>query len=163
MADDTLALTGRQLHILTAVLDTLLPGGDGFPSASAADTAPFLVDQLGRSVREEWLLPLLAGLEDVAGGDFAAQSAEQRTVLLEQLEAAQPLVFIRLQALAYYSYYAQPAVVAAIQALGYDYNQAPQPLGYAMDPFNPGNPTHRPAVPRGTYKRTLDMARAGQA
>lgn len=163
MADDTLALTGRQLHILTAVLDTLLPGGDGFPSASAAGTAPFLVDQLGRSVREEWLLPLLAGLEDVAGGDFAAQSAEQRTVLLEQLEAAEPLVFIRLQALAYYSYYAQPAVVAAIQALGYDYNQAPQPLGYAMDPFNPGNPTHRPAVPRGTYKRTLDMARAGQA
>jgi hypothetical protein len=158
-----MALTGRQLHILTAVLDTLLPGGDGFPSASVADTAPFLIDQLGQSVREEWLLPLLAGLEGAAGGDFAVQFAEQRTVLLQQLEAAQPLVFIRLQALAYYSYYAQPAVVAAIRALDHDYNQAPQPLGYAMAPFDPANPTHRPAVPRGTYKRTLDMVRVVRA
>ncbi|MGH2346822.1 MAG: hypothetical protein ACRDG4_16470, partial [Chloroflexota bacterium] len=74
MTDDTIALTSRQVHVLAAVLDTLLPGGDGFPSASAADTAPFLIDQLGQSVREEWLLPLLAGLEVAAAGDFAAQS-----------------------------------------------------------------------------------------
>ncbi|MGH2345551.1 MAG: hypothetical protein ACRDG4_10025, partial [Chloroflexota bacterium] len=88
-----------------------------------------------------------------------AQSAAQRTALLQQLEVARPLVFIRLQALAYYSYYAQPAVVTAIKALGHDYNQAPQPLGYAMAPFDPANLMHRPAVPRGAYKRTLDMAR----
>jgi hypothetical protein len=159
MVDDTPSLTGGQARDLTAVLDTLLPGGEGFPSASATDTSTFLLDQPAPSALKEWLLPLLSGLDDAAGGDFEAADAEQRTALLRQLEAAQPLSFNRLLALAYYSYYAQPAVITAIQALGHDYNQTPQPLGYAMAPFDPTNPTHLPAVPRGTYMRTLDMAR----
>jgi hypothetical protein len=159
MVDDALTLTERQGQGLVAVLDTLLPGGEGFPSASTVDTSAFLLDQLGPGALQEWLLPLLSGLDDAAGGDFAAGSAEQRDPLLQQLEAAQPLPFARLLALAYYSYYAQPAVIAAIQTLGHDYNQTPQPLGYAMAPFDPTNPTHLPAVPRGTYLRTLDMAR----
>jgi hypothetical protein len=159
MVDDTAALTGRQGHALAAVLDTLLPGGEGFPSASATDTAAFLLDQVGGAALEEWLLPLLSGLDDAAGGEFAAGTAEQRTALLQQLEATQPLPFAKLLALAYYSYYAQPAVIAAIQALGHDYNQTPQPLGYEMAPFDPANPTHLPAVPRGAYMRTLDIVR----
>ena len=159
MVDDTPALTGRQANALAAVLDTLLPGGEGFPSASVTDTSAFLVEQVGPIALHEWLLPLLAGLDDAAGGDFTARSDDQRTALLQQVEAAQPLPFAKLLALAYYSYYAQPAVIAEIQALGHDYNQTPQPLGYAMAPFDPSDPTHLPAVPRGAYKRTLDMAR----
>jgi hypothetical protein len=50
-------------------------------------------------------------------------------------------------------------VIAAIRAFGHDYHQTPQPLGYDMAPFDPANPTHLPAVPRGTYMRTLDMVR----
>ncbi|HEY8283604.1 MAG TPA: gluconate 2-dehydrogenase subunit 3 family protein [Chloroflexota bacterium] len=159
MVDDPIALTSGEANLLTAVLDTLLPGGEGFPSASGAGTGVFLLDQIGPGARQEWLLPLLTGLDDAAGGDFTVRTAEQRTTLLQQCEAVQPLPFARLLALAYYSYYAQPAVIAVIQALGHDYNQTPQPLGYAMAPFDPVNPTHLPAVPRGTYKRTLDMAR----
>ncbi len=159
MVDDTIVLSGRQAKALAAVLDTLLPGGEGFPSASALDTAAFLLDQVGPSAVQEWLLPLLSGLDDAADGDFAAGAAEQRVTLLQQLEVAQPLPFARLLALAYYSYYAQPAVIAEIHALGHDYNQTPQPLGYVMAPFDPTNPTHLPAVPRGTYMRTLDIVR----
>jgi hypothetical protein len=159
MVDDTPALTGRQGLALAAVLDTLLPGGEGFPSASATDTAAFLLDQVGSAARREWLLPLLSELDDAAGGEFAAGDAEQRTALLQQLEAVQPLPFAKLLALAYYSYYAQPAVIAAIQALGHDYNQTPQPLGYEMAPFDPANPTHLPAAPRGSYMRTRDIVR----
>ena len=159
MIDDTMALTSGEADLLTAVLDTLLPGGEGFPSASGAGAGVFLLDQVRSSAPQEWLRPLLTGLDDAAGGDFTVRAAEQRTALLQECEVAQPLPFARLLALAYYSYYAQPAVIAAIQALGHDYNQTPQPLGYAMAPFDPANLTHLPVVPRGAYKRTLDMAR----
>lgn len=153
------ACTSHQQQTVAAVLDTLLPGGEGFPNASATATPAFLLDQVGAIALHQWLLPLLAGLDEAAGGSFAARTPEHRTTLLQQLEATQPLLFARLLALAYYSYYAQPAVIAAIQSLGYDYHQTPQPLGYTMDPFDPATPTHLPSTPRGTYKRTLDMAR----
>jgi hypothetical protein len=159
MADERITLTGDQVQTLDAVLDTLLPGGEGFPSASAAGTAAFLIDQADAAGLEAWLLPLLAGLDEVAGGHFAARRPEHCATLLRQLEATQPLLFARLLALTYYSYYAQPAVVAAVRSLGHDYHQTPQPLGYAMAPFDPANPSHLPTTPRGTYKRTLDMAR----
>jgi hypothetical protein len=159
MVDKWIAPTSHQEQALAAVLDILLPGGDGFPSASAAGTTSFLLEQGDAADLLAWLLPLLAGLDEAAGGDIASRTVEQRTLLVRQLEATQPLLFARLLALAYYSYYAQPAVVAVIQSLGHDYHQTPQPLGYAMAPFDPANPTHRPSTPRGTYKRTLDMAR----
>ena len=106
-----------------------------------------------------WLPPLLDGLDEAAGVPFAHHPPAQRTTLLQQLEAAQPLLFTRLLALAYYSYYAQPDVIAVIQAMGHDYRQTPQPQGYTMAPFDAANPTHLPTTPRGTYKRTLDMVR----
>ncbi|HWE64094.1 MAG TPA: gluconate 2-dehydrogenase subunit 3 family protein [Chloroflexota bacterium] len=159
MVNARIAPTGRQAQALAAMLDTLLPGGEGFPSASAAGTTAFLLDQAGPGGLRDWLLPLLAGLDAAAGAPFADVIPEQRATLLQQLEAAHPLLFARLLALAYFSYYAQPAVIAVIGSLGHDYHQTPQPLGYAMAPFDPANPAHLPAVPRGTYKRTLDMAR----
>jgi Gluconate 2-dehydrogenase subunit 3 len=159
MVSERIVPTSHQEQTLIAVLDTLLPGGEGFPSASATDTTAFLLDQAGPAALREWLLPLLDDLDRAAGGHFAAHTPEQRAALLQHLERSQPLLFTRLLALAYYSYYAQPAVVTVIRFLGHDYNQTPQPLGYAMALFDPANPTHLPAAPRGSYKRTLDMAR----
>jgi hypothetical protein len=159
MTDQRIAPTSDQQRTLDAVLDTLLPGGEGFPSATAAEITTFLLDQAGTTGLQAWLLPLLAGLDQAAGSPFADHSPERRSALLRDLEATQPLLFARLLALAYYSYYAQPAVVAAIRALGHDYHQTPLPLGYGMAPFDPANPTHLPTIPRGSYKRTLDMAR----
>src|SRR5579864_4945774 len=125
MVDERITPTSQQEQALAAVLDTLLPGGEGFPSASAAETTAFLLDQAGGTGLHDWLLPLLAGLDEAAGGHFAAHTPEQRTTLLQQLEAAQPLLFARLLALAYYSYYAQPAVIAVIRSLGHDYHPTP--------------------------------------
>jgi hypothetical protein len=48
-------------------------------------------------------------------------------------------------------------VIAAIRALGHDYNDAPQPDGYAMRPL--ARALDAPAVPRGQYVATSDVTR----
>ena len=56
-----------------------------------------------------------------------------------------------LRLAAYFSYYETPPVIAAIQALGHDYNDAPQPLGYD-DCRRSTRRADLPATPRGSYK-----------
>jgi hypothetical protein len=64
----------------------------------------------------------------------------------------------------YYAYYETPAVIAAIRSLGHVYNQAPQPEGYAMRPFDPE--IDLPRARRGAFVATdavtrVDLAAAG--
>lgn len=153
------APTERELSVLSAVVETLLPGGDGFPPASSTSTPGLMVHVLGMHAVETWLRPGLASIEILGGGDFLMIDGPARTEALRRAQEEDGPFFDRLLDLAYYSYYAQPAVIEAVRALGIEYNDTPQPRGYEMDPFVPNNPEMLPAHPRGYYKKTTEVKR----
>ena len=71
----------------------------------------------------------------------------------------EPALFALLLNALYYSYYQSPLVVAAVRGLGIVYNDAPQPLGYSMAPFDPAPGVGVPTQPRGFYVKTEDARR----
>ncbi len=116
-------------------LDTLLPGDDLFPSATASGMLTVTRTRL-------------AGLiEAVAahGGSVAA------------LEAAEPALFDAVRKIAYLTYYEQPTVIAAIRALGFTYNDTPLPEGYPAERFDPA--TDLPRHGRGHWIATDEVTR----
>ena len=60
-----------------------------------------------------------------------------------RIEAVEPGLFAEFRKQAYLAYYEQPAVIAAIRALGHPYNDAPLPEGYPTAPFDPALDTPR--------------------
>jgi hypothetical protein len=126
---------------LAALLDALLPGGEGFPSASAAAIAATVRTRLGADVESRLAAALL-----VADG-------------LAGLERDRPALFDQFRRVAYLAYYEAPDVIAAIRASGIDYRGAPQPRGYDLAPFDPATdaPTHN----RGRWKTTAETERGG--
>jgi hypothetical protein len=152
-------LSEHEMSVLSATLDTLLPGGAGYPPASATGIAAFLVRAAGPEAVDTALRLGLADLDTMAGGDFLALDSTGRTETLKLAEAEKTTFFTWLLRLAYLSYYAQPEVIAAIQADGHNYHQTPLPDGYQMDPFDPANPEMLPVQPRGRYMKTLEIVR----
>ena len=102
-------------ELLRAVLDTLLPAGDGFPTAGAvaldhvramADAHAELAAALGR---------VLSAVDDAAdAATFAALDADARETLLRGVEARQPDDFGALVRQTYFGYYGHPTVVARL-------------------------------------------------
>ena len=78
---------------------------------------------------------------------------------MRRFEADHPEQFETLRMIAYLSYYESPAVVRAVRSLGHVYNDAPQPAGYTMAPFDENDPLQAPAHRRGHYVKTEDVAR----
>lgn len=141
---------------LAAFLDVLLPGDELFPPASAAGAHGLFSERL-RAVRGAGaVFDLVHRLENVYPG-FARRSEGERTSAVESLEREDPELFGWLVNTAYLSYYQSPVVVETIRRLGHDYNDAPQPRGYSMDPFDPARDL--PARPRGHYLRTEEVSR----
>jgi hypothetical protein len=114
--------------LLAVVLDELLPGGEGFPAASAIGLAGWLRG------RPDFAAPAQAVLDALPAG-FATASAAERDAALRDLE---PLAaFDRLLVGAYSGYYVHPDVLAAIaEHTGYP-ARPPQPEGYALPQFDP--------------------------
>jgi hypothetical protein len=135
---------------LAGFADALLPGDDLFPSASAAGAhgvmAARLRDRLGEGSVDRLAAALVArgGLDDAPGA-------------AARLEADEPRLFDTARAFLTFAYYEAPAVIAAIRTLGHDYNDAPQPKGYAMRPLDPTRDA--PAIPRGGFVATEDVVR----
>jgi hypothetical protein len=139
---------------LAAFLDTLLPGDDVFPAASATIAPDLFVRRW--STGEVVALPaLLARLSRKRA--FKALSEEERKAAARKLETEDGTLFVFVCRLAYLCYYQCPEVVMAIRALGHDYNLAPQPDGYAPLPRDPvyDSPRHS----RGRYVGTAAAAR----
>jgi hypothetical protein len=146
---------------LGGLMDTLLPGGHGFPSASATGMAPLLAARLRQA---DATLPgrLVAALAAQGGlpGDAAAwQEAAFR------LEAVEPKLFGEIIKYAYLTYYEQPAVIATIRALGFRYNDSPLPEGYPAEPFDMARDSPRHG--RGRWLATeqvrrVDLSSLGQ-
>jgi hypothetical protein len=114
-----------EAHAVAALLDTLLPGGEGFPSAGGlAGIAPRVADAAR---------PVLAQLP----ADFAARDADAREAGLRAIEAAAPDAFARLVTALYLAYYVQPEV-RAVLARDHGYEaRPPQPAGHTLPPFDP--------------------------
>lgn len=146
--------------LLRAFVDVLLPGDDLFPAASEAGTHGLLAERLRQQHGPDAFDRVGAALAAASGGRSLAQLPnEERVVAIQRLEREEPALFNLLRTILYYSYYGSPSVVRAIRALGHDYNDAPQPRGYPMLPFDPTPGVNAPATPRGGYKRTDEVTR----
>lgn len=73
------------------------------------------------------------------------------------LSTTAPALFDLARVALTYAYYETPAVIAVLRRLGFDYNDAPQPKGYAMRPFDPS--IDSPKERRGHYVATSDVQR----
>ncbi len=114
---------------LDALLDTMLPGGDGFPSASAAGVREWL---LGESRFAHALAEVLELLPE----RFEDQEFDVRAELLAKIEKTAPGRFNDAVLAAYSGYYTRPSVLAVIEtACGYKAGP-PQPGGYELPPFD---------------------------
>ncbi len=142
--------TARELSTLA---DTLLPGDDRFPSASSVGVHGLLVERLVKLCGRDGPAQVIAGLEQ-AGGPLAETDPGQRHAIVARFEVSDPELFANLRMAAYLSYYQNPIVVEAVRALGRSYNDAPQPDGYAMAPFDPTDTWQGPTHGRGHYAGT---------
>ena len=144
--------------MLRELVDVLLPGDARFPAASDAGTHGVVADRLVAQLGE-------AALDDLAqtiaacGGPLGPLGATERQEVVRRFEADHPEQFETLRMIAYLAYYESPAVVRAVRSLGHVYNDAPQPTGYAMSPFDENDPHQAPTHRRGHYVRTEDVAR----
>jgi hypothetical protein len=103
---------------------------------------------------------VLAALERASGGAaLDTHKEEERVASVRRFEEEQPALFATVLNFLYYSYYQSPLVVEAVRGLGIVYNDAPQPLGYAMEPFQPAPGIGIPAQPRGFYLKTEEVTR----
>jgi hypothetical protein len=135
---------------IAAFVDALLPGDEVFPSASAVGAHGVLVMRLRETAgpgAPEALAAAFAGRGGLVSPGAAAAS----------LEAEEPALFEAALTVLYYAYYETPAVIAAIRSLGFVYNDAPQPHGYAMRPFDPA--VDLPKERRGHFVPTDAVAR----
>ena len=144
--------------MLKDLVDVLLPGDGRFPSASDAGTHGVVADRLVAQVGET-ALDGLAQIVAACGGPLTPLSPAERQAVVRRIEEAHSEQFEALRMIAYLSYYESPAVVRAVRALGHVYNDAPQPAGYVMAPFDESDPLQAPAHRRGSYVKTEDVAR----
>jgi hypothetical protein len=129
--------------LLAAVLDAVLPGDGGFPSATSVDLAAAMAAHPRFALAAD---DLLAALDPATDDPVAALTA---------LEAAGDARLAAFLVAAYSLYYTRPGVVAAIEReTGYA-ARPPQPEGYILPAFDPAMlamPASRPPH----YRRAED-------
>jgi hypothetical protein len=121
---------GRDL--LVAVLDRIIPAGDGFPSAGeiASDYVARVVASGGVAA------PLFSEIEQSSlrhgNAGFTYLSDAPRDSVMKEIEASHAASFEALVVSAYAGYYSDPSVIGL---LGLD-PRPPQPRGHEMEPLN---------------------------
>jgi len=133
--------------------DVLLPGDGLFPSARGAELALPLLARLD----EAGLLEPLQAAVNGAGGPLGALGAAERCAVVARVEAAEPKLFASVLKTAYLTYYEQPAVIAAIRAIGHACHAAPLPEGYPGEPFDFARDAPRHG--RGRWLREEEVVR----
>lgn len=118
---------------VTHLLDCMLPGGAGFPSARGTGMTGLLAHRLRQA---DPALPgrLLAAVAALGAMPRDPVAWIEATARIETLE---PKLFSEVRKYAYLTYYEQPAVIDAIRALGFRYNASPLPDGYPEETFDP--------------------------
>lgn len=122
------------VDLLSDLLDTLLPGdGADWPAAGAHGLAD-RTRELSRDL--PGATDAIAAVLKRLPGDFRSLSPEAREQAVRTIEAAEPAAFDLVINAAYSSYYTDSGVRDVIARLtGYE-NRPPQPLGYALAPFD---------------------------
>lgn len=141
---------------LAAFVDVLLPGDELFPAASTVGTQALLADRLRALLGAEAVAEAVRSLSEDARS-FSGLAPEERVAAVRRLEQRLPDRFDLLRSVTYYAYYQNPAVVQCVRELDFDYNDAPQPRGYEMQPFDPTPGADAPASPRGSYTATAEV------
>jgi hypothetical protein len=152
-------IVGENTGELAALADTLIPGDGEFPSASAVGAHGLLVERLRERLGPQAIDLLLRALRVASGGSLVDLAESVRVDAVRRLERDEPDLFAVVRTALYYSYYQSPLVIAVIRGLGFAYNDAPQPLGYALDPFDSTPGKDAPADPRGVYIPTHAIRR----
>jgi hypothetical protein len=146
----------RQALAFERLVDALLPGDGDFPSASAAGVHGVVLDRLRQRIGHEGIAQIARAIE--GDEDIRAMTEAQVRDAVAAMQSTAPDLFAELRFVAYLSYYEAPPVIAALRALGHEYNDAPLPLGYTLSPFDPRPGADLPATPRGSYKQTDEIA-----
>ena len=139
--------------MLQGLIDALLPGGNGFPAASATGMTGLLAARL--LAADPTSLSRLA--DSLRTQDEMPDSPERWHAATTRLETSEPKLFDEIRKYAYLTYYEQPGAIAAIRALGFRYNDAPLPDGYPAEPFDAS--TDGPRHTRGYWVATEQVRR----
>jgi len=135
-------------EMLAGLVNVLIPGDTGWPSASAVGVqallATRLIEELGRVQFERLFTALLA-----AGAPFTGHGEDEQVSIARAFETAEPALFGWVRDAAYIAYYESPFVAAAINAHGHPYDLRPHLKGYALPPFDIERQTPRHG--RGHY------------
>jgi hypothetical protein len=158
--------TERQIRVLKAASEELIPPGEGFPAPSEVGVVE---DFMGRYIAPTGEAPThfpFAAEEDfkahvdALGDDLLSADSTERVAILKHVEREASAFFSQLLSLVYYGYYSRPQVIAAIRAnlvAGRDYHGPPQPYGY-LSGLEQWDDAKLPRG-RGTYIRTADVKR----
>lgn len=133
--------TGARLE---AVAAAMIPGDGVYPTVQEAAVARF-VSEHASPAEAEFLERLLADAD-----------AAEPEAWLRRLEQERADDFAALRGWIYKAYYCAPATLQALRRRGSDYHGAPQPWGYAIEPYE-----QVPATRRGSFLATDEVARGG--
>ena len=138
MGDVQQFMSPAQQKLAKLVLDSLVPARVNLPGAGAIGVAGYLDRAGGASLPlRRTLTDVLAAIDTVCHADynktFADLDGDQRTAVLQHVEADHGKLFTELLRRTYAGYYSEPAV---LDALGID-ARPPQPRGFYIEPFDP--------------------------
>jgi hypothetical protein len=141
--------------MIRALVDELIPGADGWPSASDAGVHGIVALR----VLADWSEAEITALADLLGWQSAGLSsadAETRISAVKGFETADRDLFDRIYTAATLAYYETPFVIEAIRKTGRPYSHRPHVTGYPMAPFDFARdmPGHR----RGHYLNTDEVS-----
>ena len=130
-------LSPSQRELLNAILDRIIPPGDGVPGASEVGAAEHVEGISGVSPQSRALLTKgLKAIEATSGRThsvaFVTLSDGEKTEVLKQVESQHTEFFAVLVRETYSGYYSSSEVLR-IKGLPLS---APQPQGYEIEPFN---------------------------
>jgi hypothetical protein len=137
--------------LLAGLADTLIPGDEHWPSASATGAQAALATRLIEERGEPELAKLVAAILR-SGGPFTGRPEAERVAIVEAFEAAEPALFGWVRDAVFFAYYESPFVITAINAQGHPYRQRPHLKGYPLPRFDLVQDT--PQHGRGRYLPT---------
>ena len=135
--DRSLFLSPAQRELLDAVVDRVIPPGDGVSGAVEIGVAEHVEGVCGVSPQTRALLTNgLKAIEATSGRtlskEFVGLTDREKIEVLEQVESRQAEFFSLLVRETYSGYYSSPKV---LRAKGLPLS-APQPEGYEIEPFD---------------------------
>jgi len=122
-------------RLLSALVDTLLPGDESWPSGATVGVQALVAARLVQERGDDAIDNLVDTLGDDAKALLAGDEAA-RVAAVTAWEAREKDLFGFVCDAAYIAYYENPAVVLAINAHGHPYKLIPHIAGYELPRFD---------------------------